>query len=240
MRISHSHELCSLTKHLFCACTHTHTRTDAYGAPWSSPKTPTSSAPHLEKVSGFFDVSPIDHHYYCSLLIPMEMRPAATVLGDWGWGQGLPPPGFPSEYKIQLTAAYCSACWVRSEGHAGTYTRGMDAHQTDYTCTARTLGQGGVFADWCWYDGTGPSHKITDPVYAVIYDGPLPKFMTIHEFSTAYSWIRVPPVGHCHKLFFFLNAVTALGFIWNKIVLCSQNFLCSCRKFKTATTLYSQ
>lgn len=76
---AHSHELCSLTKHLFCA------HTCACGAWWSSPN------PQHGKVSAFFDVAPIDHHYYCSLLIPMEMRPAAVVLGDWGWGQGLPP-----------------------------------------------------------------------------------------------------------------------------------------------------
>lgn len=68
-----------LTKHLFC--THPH----AGGVWWSSPN------PQPRKVSAFFEVGPIDHHYYCSLLIPMEMRPAVVVLGDWGWGQGLPP-----------------------------------------------------------------------------------------------------------------------------------------------------
>lgn len=75
----HISELCSLTKHLFC--THMH----ACGAWWSSPNLQPG------KVSAFFDVGPIDHHYYCSLLIPMEMRPGVVVLGDWSWGQGLPP-----------------------------------------------------------------------------------------------------------------------------------------------------
>lgn len=68
--MSQSYELCSLTKHLFC--THMH----AHEASWSFPHPPP------RKVSGIFDVGSIDHHYYCSLLIPMEMRPAATVLGE--------------------------------------------------------------------------------------------------------------------------------------------------------------
>lgn len=56
----------------------------------------------------------------------------------------------------------------------------------------------------------GPRTKLRT-LYAGICDGPLPEFMTIHEFGTPYSWIHVPPVGHCHKLFFLM--LIALGFI---------------------------
>lgn len=92
--------------------THIHTHTSAGFALWPniySEHTPTYMHPwslvvipnpQILKVSGVFDTDPIDHHYYCSLLIPMEMSPAAVVLGDWGWGQSLQHPD--SEYKNQL------------------------------------------------------------------------------------------------------------------------------------------
>lgn len=132
------------------ACTHLHTHTRArtttltltglLGHP-SDPARPAPPAPQARKVSGFFDVGPIDHHYYCSLLIPMEMRPAAVVLGDWGWGQGLASL---SEYKIQLTAAPLlsmpSELWRTL---AGKHARGTDAQQTDSICTGQSLWQ-----DW--------------------------------------------------------------------------------------------
>lgn len=130
------------------ACTHLHTHTRVcattlmltglLGHP-SDPARPAPPASQPRKVSSFFDVGPIDHHYYCSLLIPMEMRPAAVVLGDWGWGQGLASL---SEYKIQLTAAPLlsmpSEVWRTL---AGKCTRGTDAQQTDYTCTGQSLWQ---------------------------------------------------------------------------------------------------
>jgi len=65
---THTYGLCCLTKHLFPA----HMYTLVGHPPYPQPR----------KVSGFFDVGPIDQHYYCSLLIPLEIRPVAQVLGD--------------------------------------------------------------------------------------------------------------------------------------------------------------
>lgn len=68
--ILHSYEICSPTTKCIL-----HT----LACSWSLVVIPQLK---LGKVSVFFDVCPIDHHYYCSLWVPMEMRPAAMVLGD--------------------------------------------------------------------------------------------------------------------------------------------------------------
>lgn len=110
--VSSAHlELYSLTKHLFCTHVREHRRASRSSTP----------PPNAERSAASLMLAPIDHRYYCSLLIPTEMRPAAAVLGDWGRGQGQgPPPPAALQNKIQLTAAYCSACRASSEGHAGT------------------------------------------------------------------------------------------------------------------------
>lgn len=128
---AHSYELCSLTKHLFSA--HTRHR----GAWWSSPNPPTCKGqcllwcwPHR---------SPL-------LLYSIDSYGDEACSRGSGWlrlRSGSASPGFASEYKIQLTATYCSACWVQSEGHTGTYTRGMNAHAhwIDFKCAVDTRSQ---------------------------------------------------------------------------------------------------
>ena len=163
--------MCSLRIQVGCCCSHTHTHTHTHVCYLAQPGALFSDKtfilhihacsrrflviPQPKKVSGFSDVGPIDHHYYCSLLIPMEMRPAAAVLGDWGWGQGPPPPGFASEYQMRLTAAHCSARWAQPEGHGGTWTRGLTARPA-HLRSQRTGAQGArAFAGWRGFNWTG-------------------------------------------------------------------------------------
>lgn len=87
--VFHTLELYSLTKHLFCTHARAHARSFLV----------VPHPPHAERSAASLMLAPIDHHYYCSLLIPMEMRPAAAVLGDWGRGLG---PRSGAEVRVRL------------------------------------------------------------------------------------------------------------------------------------------